>query len=381
MPSFAVTLAVTSAAVLATVASAVPTLTRSCVLDAQGDPLCTRMDDGRSMGMSISTYVRASSCTTGDDACWCNKAAEITNGIRAEAGKGKLVVGTQSMLDNAMKHSKEMCNSIGMEHQDLSAATADVGCDIFINRENIAMYGGMDVDPAEQCMKQWKESPGHYENIVGASDGDYVSIGVYDNGSEVWCTQTFGQGDGGSCPMVGGSSPGGAPAPAPAAAPEKAPVDTSSSGGEPDAPMGGSEAPTVTFLTKDSPDTATKMTKRPPVDEIPAEKDPLPAEDTSGSSAGNPDATPEDTSSWGGGGSDMMDDTSSSGGDEEQMTEDEEADVKKYWGEHGGMPDGPHGGSTSGTKGKRRGHGHGSHGRGTSKSDTSGTSGMGEFKY
>jgi hypothetical protein len=220
MPSATTSLALAAAAVLASAAAAVPTgLSRGCVLDSSGHEVCTRLESTLSLGMGFASLARQS--TGGSTVSYCNAGVDITNEIRARHGKsGKVVAGTQSMLDNAVKHSKDMSET-SMEHQNLGAASAEVGCGVFINRENIAYFGGMDKDPAVQCMDQWEKSAGHLENILGAEDGDYVAVGVYKSGDTWWCTQTFGQPGGGNCPMIGQSSGGGTTTTAPPAATEK----------------------------------------------------------------------------------------------------------------------------------------------------------------
>jgi uncharacterized protein YkwD len=198
-----------SAAAFASLCAAVPSLSRECVLSAKGVPVCTHVDDARALGMGFAPSVRVRTCSTGDETCYCLKAIDITNDIRDRKGDGtQIVAGTESMLRNAVDHSKDMSASLGMVHQDLTAAGKAVGCDVFVNRENIAWYSGYDVDPAEQCMLQWENSEGHLANIVGAKSGDYVAVGiVIAADKKVWCTQTFGVPGTGHCPMISGTSP------------------------------------------------------------------------------------------------------------------------------------------------------------------------------
>lgn len=93
---------------------------------------------------------RPAACAENDADCMCMEALRITNEIRAKVGKGPVMVGPKNMLRNAANHSKAMSDYLGMEHQDLGEAAEKVGCDIFMNRENVAWYNGMDVDPAVQ---------------------------------------------------------------------------------------------------------------------------------------------------------------------------------------------------------------------------------------
>jgi uncharacterized protein YkwD len=260
MPSATASLALAAAAVLTSAVSAVPAgLSRGCVLDAAGYPVCTRLDDGRMLGMGFAPLVRPITCDDGDAACFCMRAVGITNDIRARNGAGgDLVAGTLSMLANAVKHSKKMSDT-SMDHQDLGTASDEVGCGVFINRENIAMFSGIDKDPAVQCMEQWEGSSGHFANIVGAVAGDYLAIGIIKSGEEWWCTQTFGKPGDGECPMITSSSGGGStPTEAPiAVVPENMPMPVESEGGSGDGEPPTTEAPVVTFMdeTKDEPRT------------------------------------------------------------------------------------------------------------------------------
>lgn len=121
------------------------------------------------------------------------KAVDITNKIRARVGKGPLKVGPTAMLNNALRHCVRMSKT-GMRHQNLRAATEDVGSGLLINRENVAYYSGIYGDRSKQLMRQWKNSRGHYKNIVGADKGDYVVVGVFtDRYGRTWGTQTFGK--------------------------------------------------------------------------------------------------------------------------------------------------------------------------------------------
>lgn len=194
----------------ATSLAAVLSSSKQCLLNSNGKPICSFFK-----GDEILPSVRQSSCGSGDNECMCQKGVELTNAIRRKNGKtNDLRAGPESMLNNAVEHSTEMKNGLGLEHQELDQATKKVGCGVFINRENIAMNGGMDVDPIVQCMKQWEESPGHFANIM--ADNDYVVVGAYSDGGENWCTQTFGSQDtalpgSGNCGLVGSGGSGSAP--------------------------------------------------------------------------------------------------------------------------------------------------------------------------
>lgn len=189
---------------------------RECILDAEGHVACSQGEnhgDEYGIGSDLIPSVRQEKSKEE----YCMKSTDITNDIRrkyrgkgkyADQGQGDLVVGTQSMLDNCVWHSKMMAESLGMVHQDLNEATLAVGCDLFVSGENVAWFGGYseDTDPAVQCMKQWEESEGHLDNIMRHEEGDYVAVGVYKDGEKWWCTQTFAKAGEGNCPRVDGTS-------------------------------------------------------------------------------------------------------------------------------------------------------------------------------
>lgn len=214
---------------------------------------------------------------------YCNRGVSITNDIRRRyqgkgkyvgQGQGDLVVGTVSMLDNCLSHSKLMAdrhangfnNFQGSQgHQNLGDATEKVGCGLFINGENIAMFSAsMATDPAVQCMKQWEESEGHLDNIMRQKEGDYVAVGVYNDGERWWCTQTFAYKGDGSCPRVGGSSESGA-----AADPgsRSGPVDTTTAPA--DTVTSVTSAPASTTTSEAIPETASPRKAAPTTTAVP----------------------------------------------------------------------------------------------------------------
>lgn len=192
-----------------------------CTLDSAGHVACIHREIHGGKDRVESDLI-ASVRAEESSADYCVKSTDITNEIRRrhrgkgkymDQGEGDLMTGTESMLANCISHSKNMADYLGMEHQDLSQATAEVGCDLFITGENVAWFGDYpeDTDPAVQCMKQWEESEGHLDNIMRQEAGDYVAVGVYKDGTKWWCTQTFAKKGDGNCPLVGGTSDNAAP--------------------------------------------------------------------------------------------------------------------------------------------------------------------------
>lgn len=122
----------------------------------------------------IESVARSRTCEPKDIDCLNLKAVELTNEIRARNGVNtKLVAGPKPMLSNAKKWSKHQMGA-GMQHQ---SPLPSLDCGIKVNRENVAWFGGMDSDPAEQCMKQWEDSPGHKVRTCSSlsrSEKDYI---------------------------------------------------------------------------------------------------------------------------------------------------------------------------------------------------------------
>lgn len=123
----------------------------------------------------------------------CLHAATLAkvNGLRASLGKAPLLSGTVGMVDNAVAHSRHMAASGDFSHQDLGQVTAYIGCDLFCSGENIAWFSGGAVGAApDKCFEMWRNSPGHYRNMI--SDNDYSAIGVFQGANgRVYCTQTL----------------------------------------------------------------------------------------------------------------------------------------------------------------------------------------------
>ncbi len=127
-------------------------------------------------------------CRKGDAQCWNAECLYWTNKIRAEAGLGPLAMGSMGMLDNAEGYSRTLDRMQRLEHQNLGSIRLPCGMQVF--GENIA-YNFDANNPAWYCMNQWKKSPGHYKNIVGARFTSVVT-GVYVSGKgRVSCTQIF----------------------------------------------------------------------------------------------------------------------------------------------------------------------------------------------
>jgi len=137
-----------------------------------------------------------SPCEDTDTTCWALQCNKYTNIIRADAGKDALELGSGYMLDNAIEWNKIMSSTNKFEHQDLqSGVTTGAGtdCSTNLNGENIAWFSkGMAKNWCHQCvMVQWKNSPGHYRNMITDRFKSGI-VGVYlTSNNRVYCTQTF----------------------------------------------------------------------------------------------------------------------------------------------------------------------------------------------
>jgi hypothetical protein len=169
-------------------------------------------------GISSCTYtvpetilaVSRQACSTSDYGCLCLKSVKYNNDVRSRHGKSPIAVGNQAMLDNDIKHCREMEGG-SFVHQDLTRVTGEIQCKVFCSGENIAKFSGPSDDPALKCMNMWENSDGHLQNIL--RQNDYTTIGIYTNNGWTYCTQTFGlkgsgegEATGPKCDPVGGGS-------------------------------------------------------------------------------------------------------------------------------------------------------------------------------
>lgn len=138
--------------------------------------------------------ITKSPCATHDTVCLNSMAVKYVNDIRRAGGQPPLNVGTKAMLDNAMRHSEIMKGRDNIFHQDIGSVIVARGaaCQTSLSSENVAMYMDSRVrNAAAQCVIQWRDSPGHYKNIM-RSGNDNTVIGIYVAPDRtVWCTQTF----------------------------------------------------------------------------------------------------------------------------------------------------------------------------------------------
>lgn len=215
-------------------AAQVPQKPKSCVLSASGLLECSSPETAE-----ISTAVRQSAyCGYDDYECMALEGLDLVNQIRSMYGIAPLAMGTYSMLENAVQHSYVMQLQGTLTHQDLGYVSYEVGCGLFCSGENLAYNVGMmgQSSPAKRCVDQWRDSPGHLSNILDPYQ-THAAIGIYNTGSETWCTQIIAQvidysamASGGRCDAVYHhvsnpvpQTPAHSPAPEPAYEPEPEP--------------------------------------------------------------------------------------------------------------------------------------------------------------
>lgn len=149
---------------------------------------------GVTLALTIAIISNSNFASACDSDCLHNQALQFVNDFRVSQGKGSLGSGPNSMLRNAMMHSEQMFSGAhSFSHQDLGAATENVGCNTFISGENIAFFsGGSPSDGPRRCVDMWIDSPGHRANLL--RDNDFTAIGVFGIArGDVYCTQTFGK--------------------------------------------------------------------------------------------------------------------------------------------------------------------------------------------
>lgn len=160
-------------------------------------PAIERQDTASPVVVSLHTTEHQSQsedkCRQADVRCMSNQALEEVNKIRSEVGLSPLKAGTVSQLDNAVSHSKKSAITDSLVYQKL--LTTFLGCESSLSGENFALRWMRAVigptNVASLCVKQFKDSPLDYENMVSTKHEFFV-MGVYlEPNGKVWCTQTF----------------------------------------------------------------------------------------------------------------------------------------------------------------------------------------------
>ncbi|KAJ1752523.1 hypothetical protein LPJ79_001156 [Coemansia sp. RSA 1821] len=115
---------------------------------------------------------------------WKQEMLSQLNAIRAAAGKSPVSL-NQDMNSIAQAHSNYMSRIRSMTHSDASGSLGTRLSAQGINWESAAENIAWNQKTVSEVMTAWKNSPGHYANIVG--DYNYVGFGVTD----LYWTQDF----------------------------------------------------------------------------------------------------------------------------------------------------------------------------------------------
>ena len=122
--------------------------------------------------------------------CMNQYAIKYTNQLRS----APLVSGSISMFDNAMKHSIDQDRKGDIFHQPLQNGirVGSGDCRTTLSGENVAYYRNRRIkNAAMYCVLElWKNSDGHYKNMINRSFKSVV-IAIYRNNGRITCTQTF----------------------------------------------------------------------------------------------------------------------------------------------------------------------------------------------
>ncbi|KAJ2452891.1 hypothetical protein EV183_002628 [Coemansia sp. RSA 2336] len=115
---------------------------------------------------------------------WKQDMLDQLNAIRAAAGKSPVSL-DQQMNGIAQAHSNYMSRVGSMTHSDSAGSLGTRMSAQGINWESAAENIAWNQKTVSEVMTAWKNSPGHYANIVG--DYNYVGFGVTD----LYWTQDF----------------------------------------------------------------------------------------------------------------------------------------------------------------------------------------------
>ncbi|KAJ2161449.1 hypothetical protein GGF46_001470 [Coemansia sp. RSA 552] len=115
---------------------------------------------------------------------WRSEMLNSLNSIRAAAGKP--AVSMDNRVNNIAQRHSQYQNSVSeMTHADSGGSLGTRYTREGINWDSAAENIAWNQKDVAEVMKAWKESPGHYANIVG--DYDYVGFGDYN----LYWTQNF----------------------------------------------------------------------------------------------------------------------------------------------------------------------------------------------
>ncbi|KAJ2076409.1 hypothetical protein H4R24_005710 [Coemansia sp. RSA 988] len=129
-----------------------------------------------------SAYYSATPSTPTDS--WKSQMLQQVNAIRAEVGKGPLTI-DERLNSMAQAHSNYQSSAATMTHSDPSGSLGSRCSQYGIDWRGVAENVAWNYKDVTEVVKGWKDSPGHYENIIG--DYNAVGFGVTD----LYWTQDF----------------------------------------------------------------------------------------------------------------------------------------------------------------------------------------------
>ncbi|KAJ2160657.1 hypothetical protein GGF46_002087 [Coemansia sp. RSA 552] len=115
---------------------------------------------------------------------WKSQMLQQVNAIRAEVGKPPLRI-DERLNNMAQAHSNYQSSASTMTHSDPSGSLGDRCTDYGIDWRGVAENVAWNYKDVTQVVQGWKDSPGHYQNIVG--NYNVVGFGVTD----LYWTQDF----------------------------------------------------------------------------------------------------------------------------------------------------------------------------------------------
>lgn len=146
------------------------------------------------MFQPTSSWKNGGPCGMSDAHCMNTQALKYTNKLRRVYKIYEYEKGTESMLLNALEHSKTMQKKNELFHQELKEL--DVGCNTTILSENVSqshvLFGPKYApsDPSQICVDQFHNSAEHNKNLH-SSKFEQMVMGVFVHNGYIWCTQLF----------------------------------------------------------------------------------------------------------------------------------------------------------------------------------------------
>ncbi|PIA16425.1 SCP-domain-containing protein [Coemansia reversa NRRL 1564] len=115
---------------------------------------------------------------------WKSQMLQQVNAIRAEVGKGPLTI-DERLNSMAQAHSNYQSSASTMTHSDPSGSLGSRCSQYGIDWSGVAENVAWNYKDVTEVVQGWKDSPGHYENIIG--DYNAVGFGV----TNLYWTQDF----------------------------------------------------------------------------------------------------------------------------------------------------------------------------------------------